>query len=214
MKRRKRLIKISVFFVVLSVLCLLHVKYNVRPVMRTVSEEAVRVMTTEAVNEAASIVMCQTVGYTDIIKTEKNAEGDIVLITADPLTVNELARGVVLLVQSRIQQAGEQGISIPIGTMSGITFLSGKGKSIRFKALPVGTASTTFVSDFKSMGINQTLHRISLQVSAEVTLVVPGMDIDVRTVTEIVIAESVIVGKVPDTYLHSGTLDEMLNLVP
>lgn len=213
-RRRKRLIKLSAFFLIVAIGAILHIQYNVNPVIRTVSEQTVKAMTTEAVNEAASLIMSQTVGYSDIIQTQKNNEGDIVMITADPAVINELARGVTLLAQSRLWQTGEQGITVPIGSLTGITFLSGKGKPVTFKAIPVGSATTRFVSDFQSMGINQTLHRIFMNVYSDVSVVIPGMDITVNTVTEVLVTESVIVGKVPDTYLQSGSLDEMLNLIP
>ena len=64
------------------------------------------------------------------------------------------------------------------------------------------------------MGINQTLHRIFLNIDAQLSVVIPGVDVTVNTETEVLLAESVIVGKVPDTYLQSDKLDEMLNLVP
>ena len=143
-----------------------------------------------------------------------NDAGDIVLISADPVAVNDLARSIALLAQTKILQSGEQGFDVPWGTLSGITFLSGKGGGVHFRAIPVGSASTHFASTFRSMGINQTLHRIFLNIDAQLSVVIPGVDVTVNTETEVLLAESVIVGKVPDTYLQSDKLDEMLNLVP
>lgn len=214
-RRGKRLIlKLSVFFLIVCVGAILHIKYNVHPVIRTISEETARAMMNEAVNEAAALVMEGGDSYADIIDMQKNDAGDIVLISADPVAVNDLARSIALLAQTKILQSGEQGFDVPWGTLSGITFLSGKGGGVHFRAIPVGSASTHFASTFRSMGINQTLHRIFLNIDAQLSVVIPGVDVTVNTETEVLLAESVIVGKVPDTYLQSDKLDEMLNLVP
>ena len=211
---RKLLWKLSAFFLIVVVAAVLHVKGNVAPVIRTISEETARAMMNEAVNEAAALVMEGGDSYAEIIDTKTNDAGDIVLISADPVAVNDLARSIALLAQTKILQSGEQGFDVPWGTLSGITFLSGKGSGVHFKAIPVGSASTRFASTFQSMGINQTLHRIFLNVDAQLSVIIPGADVTVNTETEVLLAESVIVGKVPDTYLQSDKLDEMLNLVP
>lgn len=212
-RRKKRLIKLSAFVLIVCVAVILHIKYNVHPVIRTITRESVQGAVTETVNESAALVMSQTVRYSDIIKTQVNEAGDIVMISANPLTVNELARGVTLLVQADITRRSAQ-VAVPVGSLTGMPFLSGKGKTLRFEAIPVGTATTDFVSQFKAQGINQTLHKILMNVHVRMNVVIPGIDIDVETITQVLIAESVIVGKVPDAYLHSDSLDEMLNLIP
>lgn len=124
---RGLILKLSVFFLIVCVGAILHIKYNVHPVIRTISEETARAMMNEAVNEAAALVMEGGDSYADIIDMQKNDAGDIVLISADPVAVNDLARSIALLAQTKILQSGEQGFDVPWGTLSGITFLSGKG---------------------------------------------------------------------------------------
>lgn len=215
-KRRlqKKLIKLSAFFLILVLVLILHVHFNVHPVVLKVSEEEVRALTIQAVNEAALQVMAGTVDYNDILEIEKNAAGDIVMIRAKPVEINAMARNITLLSQAYITKMGVMGISVPIGTFSGISFLSGKGKELNFKIMPVGSASARFKSEFQSTGINQTRHQIYMEVDTSINVIIPGMNLSVATVTEVPVTETIIVGKVPDTYLQSSYLDEMLNLVP
>lgn len=213
-RRKKLILRVSAFLLVIVVAVFAHLHFNVHPIVRRVSEEEVRAMTTTAVNEAALQIMTDTLDYNDIITVEKNAAGDIILLQAKPVELNALARNVTLLTQSRLSQMGHQGIGIPWGTLSGLAFLSGKGKSVQFQVLPVGTADTHFTSTFTTMGINQTRHQIYMDVTTTVNVIIPTLSFSIVTATQVPVAETVIVGKVPDTYLQSSSLDEMLNLIP
>lgn len=213
--RRKKLItRVSAFLLVLVIGFWAHIHFNVRPVLRRISEEEVRAMAATAVNEAALKIMSGQVDYNSILEVEKNSAGDIVLIRAKPIELNAIARNITLLTQNYLSKLGQQGIDVPWGTLTGLAFLSGKGSAISFNVLPIGTADSRFTSGFQSMGINQTRHQICMDVSAGIQVIIPGMSFDFETVTQVPIAESIIVGKVPDTYLQSSSLDEMLNLIP
>lgn len=215
-KKRKgkgRLIALLVFLFII-VFAILHVIINVNPVIKKVSEEQVRALATVAVNNAAAEVMTGNIKYGDIIEITKDNEGKVSFIQANTMTINMIARSTTLKSQESLLKIGQQGINIPVGSLSGFAFLAGRGPSIQIKVLPVGTIETSFSSEFKAAGINQTNHKIKMRIVANVSVVIPGMNRTVSTLTEILLAESIIVGEVPDTYLNSNNLDEMLNLVP
>lgn len=213
-RKRRLIVKLSAFLLILIVCAWMHLHFNVNPILRKISEEEVRAMASTAVNEAALQVMAGAIDYNDILEIEKNTEGDVILIQAKPVEINALARNVTLLTQSYLSQLGLKGIAVPIGTLSGLAFLSGKGSEMRFRVLPVGSADARFTSSFKATGINQTRHQIYMDVLTTINVVIPGLSFAVSTNTQVPIAETIIVGKVPDTYLQSSYLDEMLNLVP
>lgn len=170
-------------------------------------------MAATAVNRA-TLQLMGDVSYNDILEIVKNESGDIVLIQAKPVELNMLARNITLVTQSYLSHMGYQGIGVPIGTLSGLAVFSGRGIELHLRVLPVGSADTRFTSNFKTMGINQTHHQIFMHVTADINVVIPGMNYSIATDTQVPIAENVIVGKVPDTYLQSSSLDEMLNLIP
>lgn len=213
-RKKKLIVRVSAFLLVLAVGIWAHVHFNVRPVLRRISEEEVRAMAATAVNEAALKIMSGEVDYNSILEVEKNSAGDVVLIRAKPVELNAIARNVTLLTQNYLTQMGQQGIHVPWGTLTGLAFLSGKGSAVSFNILPMGSANSKFTSGFQSMGINQTRHQIYMDVSTGIQVIIPGMSFELVTVTQVPIAEAIIVGKVPDTYLQSSSLDEMLNLIP
>lgn len=92
--------------------------------------------------------------------------------------------------------------------------LAGKGPDINLKVVPVGSVTAQLCSEFKAAGINQTNHRIYLKLSANVSIIVPGSNNVVNTVTEVMIIDSIIVGKIPDTYLNSTSTQDMMDLIP
>ena len=152
--------------------------------------------------------------YDDLIEIVKDNDGNITLIRTNSSAVNALARGITQSAQRNLEQIGEQGIGIPIGSLSGISFFAGRGPDVKIKAIPVGSIDTNFSSQFIPAGINQTLHRLFIDVTASVSIVIPGAENKVTTLTQVLIGESVIIGKVPDVYFNAQTTDKTYDFVP
>lgn len=212
-KRRRRLIVISVLLcIVLAVY--LFVVVSVRPVISTVSQEKIRALTVETVNHAVADVMESNPMYIHLTDIEKDENGNILLITTNSAAVNSLARKVTETAQSSLETVAEQGIEIPVGSLSGFSFFSGRGPNVNIKAIPVGNIETQFSSEFTPAGINQTLHKLFIEVTASVNIVIPGAQNKITTVTPVLVGETVIIGKVPDVYLGTQSADVSYNLVP
>jgi len=116
--------------------------------------------------------------------------------------------------QVNMEQIGVDGFGIPIGTFTGMPILVGRGPDVNIRLMPIGSVYSNFISQFVTAGINQTNHRIYLNIETKVSLILPVVHKTISSVANIMICESIIIGKVPDTYLNSNNLDEMLNLVP
>ena len=125
-----------------------------------------------------------------------------------------LALEVTEKAQNALSQMGANGIDIPIGSFSGMPIFTGRGPAVNIKMLPIGTIFCKFESTFTEAGINQTNHRIYLKVYSSVSVILPTANQTIQTETQLMICESIIVGEIPDTYLHSDSLDEMMNLIP
>ena len=113
-----------------------------------------------------------------------------------------------------MEKIGEQGLDIPIGTFSGMPILVGRGPSVNIKMMPIGSISSSYKSEFTTAGINQTNHKIYVTISSKINVVLPTANQTVETSTQVLICENIIVGKIPETYLFSDSLDEMMNLIP
>ncbi|MBR2967515.1 MAG: sporulation protein YunB [Clostridia bacterium] len=212
---KKRKIKIKLFVLLLFVVaaCLIHLTKNVNPVITQVSETEVKALAEIAVNNACAEVMNQYFAV-DMIEYVMDDCGSLQLITANTSVMNTISREATEISQENITQLGEQGVPIPLGSLSGITLLAGRGPNVYVKVFPVGAASAEFSSEFVSAGINQTRHKIILTVTADIKVVMPSMNNVVKTQTQILMCENIIVGKVPDTYFDMNNFSELLNLVP
>ena len=96
-------------------------------------------------------------------------------------------------------------LSIPVGTLTGSALLAGRGPRISVRMESVGSSSARFENRFTSAGINQTNHRIVLEVNVSVSILLPGFTTATQVANEVTVAETVIVGAVPDTYPYFGT---------
>lgn len=210
-KKRKKLCRRFIAVFLLLLLCALGIAMwmywkSMTPTILDIVEVRVRSEATQAANEAVLAVFNGGVKYSDIVAVERNAQNEIVMLSANQVTVNELARDTSLVTQSKIAALFDKSIDIPFGTLTGIPLLSDVGPNVSISVSPIGSVTCKFVSDFESAGINQTLHRIYLQVESQVDVIVPTMHKVLKINTPILLCETVIVGKIPDTYLQGGLI--------
>lgn len=210
-KKRKSLWRrIALGFAVILLLCLALAAWiywkSMTPTIIDVATTRLKSETARVINEAVCLSISNDCNYADFVTIEKNADNDITMISANSNVVNTLARNTAALSQSKINALASFDVNIPIGTLSGIPLLSEKGPKVNIIVTPVGTVNCTFTSTFETAGINQTLHRIYLNVESVVDLIIPAARTEVTTVTPILLCESVIIGKVPQTFLQGGLL--------
>lgn len=93
------------------------------------------------------------------------------------------------------------------GSFTGFKLLAGKGPGVPIRISSIGNIETDLRSEFSAQGINQTLHRVYLQVICEVSVLTPFKDISEKITNQVLIAENVIVGKIPNTYYNLNGLD-------
>ena len=213
-KRKKRLIVfLSVCFLIVIIFCFHYFFYMV-PTIKIIAEEELRLLATTSVGKAAAETVTDAYSYSDLIEVTKNSNGDIVLLQANSTLIHVLIRTAAAKAQQYIAETEELNLSIPLGTLSGIALLSGYGPKVKINVLPIGIISTQVESEFVSVGINQTLHKIYIKIRADITMILPGLESRISSYVHIPIAESTIIGKVPDVYFNSGLFEKVLNLVP
>ena len=205
LKKLKKGIILAVIFLVIVVVCI-YTLNSVSPTIVAFSEAKIKSLTTAAVNSAIFEVMLEPISYSDLVSIEKNADGEITLRAANSMIINKLARDMAQSTETYIEKMGEQDVKIPIGTLSGSPLLAGTGFKVTIRVLPLGSVKCQFVSEFETAGINQTRHKIYLDVVATISIVLPTSQSIVKTNTPVLVSESIIVGKVPDTYLSAGSI--------
>lgn len=208
-KRRKRIVKKIVWWIVVVIVVAIIVALwlywrSLAPTVLEIAKVQVLSESTRVINEAVLATFSQGVGYDDLVSIERNGAGEIVLLSANSVLTNNLARNTSLLAQTKINALFPDAIGVPLGTLSGIPLLNDVGPLVEVEVTPVGTVSCCFSSEFAAAGINQTLHRIYIEICSQVDLVMPTMHYSVQINTPILLCETVIVGKVPETFLQGG----------
>ena len=139
-----------------------------------------------------------------VLKIERNSNGDINYLEIDSLKSNKINRNVSILAKENLSKKLKDGIPIPVGTFTGISFLTGMGKTIEISVASVENIICSFKSEFIGQGINQTLHKLYLSVNVSVNILLPHYKRQKTTTSEILLSESLIVGKIPDVFLGNN----------
>ena len=218
-RRTKKFSKRKLLYVLLailffSVIVLIYFQRNVTRVLISISEATMRASTTIAVNDAVYYTLSDEMRYEDLVNVSRNETGDIVAVSANPLKINKIARDTASISQSNLKNLSLNGIPIPLGALTGIEAFAGLGPSIHFRIIPVSSVSCGFSSTFESVGINQTKHSIYLNVIADISIVMPSRTENFAVTNDILIGESVVIGKIPDTYLQSDIFGGKADLCP
>lgn len=187
---------------------------NINNIINETIEIKCKALAVKAMNKAIGEVVMDNLIYEDLINIVNDSSGEISLIRANTIEINNLSQDLSRLTEVYINNYGNNGVKIPFGNFTGIPLLVGIGPSINLKVKPVGAVVCRFKSKFETAGINQTNHKIYLTISSNVSTVLPLVSSSVSAEQEVLISESIIIGKVPEVYLYSDQLDTLLNFVP
>ena len=210
--RQRVLIWLTVIFTLLlalTVAVVLHMKPVVVDLATARISNAVNRIVVAAVNDA---VDSGRIDYKQLVDFDKDAEGHVTALRSNMAAFNRLQASIADDILQRMAEVSSTDLAIPIGTLTGSPLLAGRGPCLRVRMQSVGTATARFDNQFSSAGINQTRHRIILDVDVHVSILLPGLTTYTKVSNEISVAETVIVGGVPETYTYfSTTPDEVEN---
>lgn len=177
------------------------VSNNLKPVVQTISSNQAKILCTAAVNNAVvSELQKLNVDYDKLVAVLRDESGTITAIETNAVEINRLKAILTEAVNARLSAIPDQNVSIPLGTLSGIEFLSGRGPRVKLKMLPSSYVESALVNKFDTAGINQTQHQIMIEFTVTMTAILAPYSTTVDVVTNVCIAETIIIGTVPDTY--------------
>ena len=156
----------------------------------------------EAVDEA---IQGGEIDYGILVSFEKDAEGRVTALKSNMAAFNRLQSRIADDILLRLSEVSTTTLSIPIGTLTGSSLLAGRGPTVKVKMQSVGSTTASFRNTFSSAGINQTRHQILLDVQVNMSILLPGFRTSTKVSNEISVAETVIVGSVPQTYTYFHT---------
>ena len=175
---------------------------NLRPIVLSTAESRVRAIALDAVNSAIAR------------NFSRDSEGRVTSLSADAVGMNRLSTQIALTAQQYIADIGDQSLRISIGSLTGNPLLAGRGPEMLVKVIPVGAVSSEFITEFQSAGINQTRHKVYIRIRAVMRIVIPTGARKVEVTAQAPVAETVIVGQAPQSYVNVESRDDLLNLLP
>jgi sporulation protein YunB len=191
---------ISALLIVLTLYFLIDA--NLRPYIKSMATATAENLAVQSIDQAvADVLTTEKIEYSDLAIVEKNTNGIITAIKIDTVKANILKSKIGIEIQNRIAQIRGHKVSVPFGSLFGKEYLAGRGPYICIEISMSGIANSKIVNKFESAGINQTLHRIMLDITAKIYVVLPNNTSFTTVKTNICIAETVIVGSVPNTII-------------
>lgn len=205
MRRRKKS-GTGLLVLALGLVVILGVSYalvSIVPSVRKLAVNRAKEIAILKVNEAISDKFCkEEINYADIVDFTYSQDGKICAVNNNISVVNVIKSQLVQTVTKTISEIDSSEISLPVGTLSGMSFLYGVGPYLPIKIKPYGYAVADIVTDFSSSGINQTIFEVTVTVSAKVSVLMPMMKSGTEISTSVPVISTVIVGDVPDSYTN------------
>lgn len=201
----RRFFRRLLILVLILAVAFLVLRGQYRNVVRELAQTQVKNSTSDLTNDAiAKQIANGNVAYDRLIYFEKDLDGRITALKTNMSEVNRLKTDILNIINDEILALDTSDIGIPLGSLFLPELLSGKGPAIPVHILSIRNSDASFVSHFQQAGINQTLHKLTMLVSIDVSVLVLAETTSFTMESEVVVAETVIVGDVPDTFLQTG----------
>lgn len=199
-KKTRKLVKfcLIVFIMIITFQTSLN---SIKPIFDTLCKDKAKSVATVICNEESTKIITNY-KYEDLITIHRDADNNITMIQSNISPINYIISDVGEKIQKRIDETKSENTYINLGGFTGSKLFSGLGPNIPIKLALVGNVETDLRSEFKSKGINQTIHRIYLQVDCKISILTPYNTAEEKISNQVLIAENIIVGKIPETYYN------------
>lgn len=185
-----------------------YIEVNIRPTLSTICEVQAKVIATRIINETVRKELNKDSIKDQILEPSYDREGKINMIRTDAMVMNDLSNNIAKNVQQKIAELENQRFSIPLFTALDSQLLAGKGPKLTFSILPQGSVLVDFITEFEESGINQTRYKIYITVEVDMRVISPVATSNTTVKNNVLIAEIVIIGEVPDSYMNIPSLNE------
>lgn len=206
--RVKRAFALFAIFILVFILIYYYFVNQVSPTIKTLCETRAKALALKATNEAV-MERLKEIDCENLVHFTTNEKGTITGLNADVIEMNKLSTQITTEIQQKLLGIEDTEIKIPIGRFLGLSVFSGYGPKITVKAIPTGNVSVDFKTEFMSEGINQTRHRIYLEIKTSVRMVAPFISDVVPFETNMTVAETVIVGDIPSSYYNLEGIEDL-----
>ncbi len=173
----------------------------ISPIFEDLCKDKAKNIATIICNEETSEVM-KRYQYENFVTIHKDSNDNITMMQSNIISINKLISDVTEKIQKRIDKTDQEEIGIRLGSFVGSKIFSGRGPLIPIKLSIIGNIQTDLRSEFNTAGINQTMHKIYLQIDCDINVLTPYQDYAERISNQVLVAENIIVGQIPSTYYN------------
>jgi sporulation protein YunB len=200
-----KILRIIIVLLAVSLLLLVLFRIRYNDSILSLAKTQVSNTTSDLINDAIDRqIEDGNIQYDRMVYFEKNLDGRITALKTNMSEVNRLKTDILNLINDEILALSTDDLGIPIGSLVLPEFLSGRGPNIPVEIMSIRNSDASFSSNFTEAGINQTLQQMNMHVSVDVTVLVLGKTESFTISSQVVVAETIIVGDVPDTYFQTG----------
>jgi sporulation protein YunB len=198
-RRKQR--AIAIIFIILFIASIIFIDYRIKASLLELARTQAEMRAVDIVSRAVYDQVVQQTQYKDIVYIHKDEQGRIVMLQANTVVLNQLMARTTKAILQEFKIKDADYIRIPLGQITGITFLASLGPRFNVKVIPANQVFVTVDDKFEQAGINQTRHRIYMQVKTRIKIAVPFMKKELNVVSTIPMVETIIVGDVPQTFV-------------
>lgn len=188
---------------------------GIRPMVREAAASQTQIAVNRIIQQAVLTVLEEDgLRYQSFVTLRQNQNGETTALTTDAVLINRLQGELLEKILQTLQETKQMTLRLPLGSLSGNQFLAGRGPMVTLHLRPVGMVKTKIINQFDEAGINQTRHRIQLQVTVDMLSLLPGYRISSQAQSNVILAETIIVGLIPDAYteVYGGT-DDLVGMI-
>ena len=200
----KPIILVIISILLVFILSIILYDKRIYPAVLQVAESSIKADTVECISKTSMELFDEEFNYDEMIIIDKDNEGNINMIRANTVKLNYLTSRLSIRCNEELQKMGEVGVEVPLGWMTDNSAFYEFGPDINVKIDPIGNMKVSYESKFESAGINQTRHKIYLNVEARVRIKIPLHSKEQVVTCQIPVAETIIVGKTPNTAIDLG----------
>lgn len=216
MGRRRLRIKINnkiaglILVTLIMVLIIYIVEANIKPTVKSIAQSKANLTANQIINKTIYEEILEEFNYSDLIETHKDSDNKVTLIQANSVQISRLITSTNLKIKEALENLEDEKIYIPLGQALGSYIFATHGPKIKVTIVPVGELEVNLLQDFYEAGINQTRHILYLDIKTTLNVVIPTLSEKITVSTKAPIAETIIVGPVPNTIVRLDGLNNLL----
>ena len=200
---------IIIILLVFTLITYYYIEVNIRPTLASICEVQAKVIATKIINETVRDELNKEAIKDQILIPSYDKQGKINMIRTDAMIMNNISNNIAKNVQQKIVKLEQQKFGIPLFTALDSQLLAGKGPNLKFSILHQGSVLVDFITEFEESGINQTRYKIYITVEVDMRIISPVTTSSTTVKNNVLIAEIVIVGEVPESYMNFPSLNDL-----